>query len=236
VPRVEASKFASLRTWNGGQSRAFEEISYQLLKDHVPAGTRAVRTGNPDGGVEWYVTLADGTEWGWQAKHVHGIDALLTAMTDSVQRVAKERPKLRKLTFAISWNLGTGTSGRERKSQRKKYDDKVAAWKKDIFGAAHLGDLGGEAEALNEVGTLHRVCGNLTLAGAHHRQAVNLARKIASPWDAAQALAGLGRSATAAGRYAEAEIFLRQARDILVRLGAAEATAVPAEPDSLAEA
>ena len=108
MPRVEASKFDSLRTWNGEQSRAFEEISYQLLKDQVPAGTRAIRTGNPDGGVEWYVTLADGTEWGWQAKHVHGIDALLTAMTDSVQRVAKERPTLRKLTFAISWNLGTG--------------------------------------------------------------------------------------------------------------------------------
>ena len=152
MPRVEASKFASLRTWNGEQSRAFEEISYQLLKDQVPAGTRAVRTGNPDGGVEWYVTLADGTEWGWQAKHVHGIDALLTAMTDSVQRVAKERPNLRKLTFAISWNLGTGTSGRERKSQRMKYDDKVAAWGKDISGAAQIEfDLVQESNLLDEL-------------------------------------------------------------------------------------
>ncbi len=152
MPRVEASKFASLRTWNGEQSRAFEEISYQLLKDQVPAGTRAVRTGNPDGGVEWYVTLADGTEWGWQAKHVHGIDGLLTAMTDSVQRVAKERPNLRKLTFAISWNLGTGTSGRERKSQRKKYDDKVAAWERDISGAAQIEfDLIQESDLLDEL-------------------------------------------------------------------------------------
>jgi hypothetical protein len=152
VPRVEASKFDSLRAWNGEQSRAFEEISYQLLKDQVPAGTRAIRTGNPDGGVEWYVTLADGTEWGWQAKHVHGIDALLTAMTDSVQRVAKERPNLRKLTFAISWNLATGTSGRERKSQRKKYDDKVAAWGKGISGAAQIEfDLIQESNLLDEL-------------------------------------------------------------------------------------
>jgi len=93
MARVDVSSFDQLRTWNGEQSRAFEEISYQLLKYQVPAGTRAIRTGNPDGGVEWYATLPDGTEWGWQAKHVHGIDALLNAMTDSVKRVAKERPQ-----------------------------------------------------------------------------------------------------------------------------------------------
>uniref|UniRef100_UPI000A605C50 ATP-binding protein n=1 Tax=Nocardia mikamii TaxID=508464 RepID=UPI000A605C50 len=127
--------FNTLRTWNGEQSRAFEELSYQLLKDQVPTGTHAIRTGNPDGGVEWYATLPDGTEWGWQAKHVSGIDALLTAMTDSVKRVAKERTDLRKLTFAISWNLSTGTSGGERKSQRQKYLDKVGTWKKEIKGA-----------------------------------------------------------------------------------------------------
>lgn len=91
-----------------------------------------MRTVNPDGGVEWYASMPDGTEWGWQAKHVEGIDALLTAMTDSVNRVSKERPELRKLTFAISWNLATGTSGGERKSQRQKYEDKVTTWKETI--------------------------------------------------------------------------------------------------------
>nr|MDT0525080.1 hypothetical protein [Streptomyces sp. DSM 41633] len=130
--------FRTLRTWNGEQSRAFEELSYQLLKGRVPPGTRAVRTGNPDGGVEWYASLPDGTEWGWQAKHVEGIDALLTAMTGSVERVAKERPGLRKLVFAISWNLATGTSGGRRKSQRQKYEDRAATWKKTIPGADRI--------------------------------------------------------------------------------------------------
>lgn len=129
------TSFDGLRIWEGSQHRAFEELSYQLLKDNVPSGTRAIRTGNPDGGVEWYATLSDGTEWGWQAKHVNGIDALLNAMTDSVKRVAKERPTLRRLTFAISTNLSTGTSGRERKSQRQKYEDKVSTWKRTITGA-----------------------------------------------------------------------------------------------------
>ena len=58
MPTVAASSFDTLRTWNGEQSRAFEELSFQLLKDKVPSGTRAIRTGNPDGGVEWYATLA----------------------------------------------------------------------------------------------------------------------------------------------------------------------------------
>lgn len=135
---VAVSSFDTLRPWNGEQSRAFEELAFQLLKDQVPSGTRAIRTGNPDGGVEWYATLPDGTEWGWQAKHVHGIDALLTAMTTSVQRVTKERPSLRKLTFVISSNLTASRAmrnGHERKSQRQKYDDKVTTWCRTISGA-----------------------------------------------------------------------------------------------------
>jgi hypothetical protein len=144
--------FKTLRTWNGEQSRAFEELSFQLLKNQGPAGTQAIRTGNPDGGVEWYAPLPDGTEWGWQAKHVEGIDALLTAMTDSVKRVANERPGLRKLTFTISWNLATGTSGGERKSQRQKYEDKINTWQKTIPGADKIEfELVQESDLLDEL-------------------------------------------------------------------------------------
>jgi hypothetical protein len=149
------TSFDRLRTWNGEQSRAFEEVTFQLLKHQVPAGARAIRTGNPDGGVEWYATLPDGTEWGWQAKHVHGIDALLTAMTGSMDRIAKERPNLRKLTFVISWNLATskaGKGGRERKSQREKYRDKIATWQKTIPGADKFEfDLVQESDLLDEL-------------------------------------------------------------------------------------
>ena len=115
MAKSEASRFATLRTWEGEQSRAFEELSFQLLKDRVPTGTRAIRTGNPDGGVEWYAVLPNGEEHGWQAKHVQGIEALLTAMTESVTRVAKERPTLRTLTFVISWNLATSKQVRNKR-------------------------------------------------------------------------------------------------------------------------
>ncbi|WP_143133865.1 hypothetical protein [Actinoplanes philippinensis] len=149
------TSFDTLRQWEGEQSRAFEELSYQLLRDRVPAGTRAIRTGNPDGGVEWYAVEADGTEHGWQAKHVHEIGPLLTAMTESVKRVAKERPTLRTLTFVISWNLGSSRQvrqGRQLKSQRDKFNDKIAVWKKTIPGADKIAfELVQGSELLDEL-------------------------------------------------------------------------------------
>jgi hypothetical protein len=155
VPRIGATSFDTLRPWDGEQSRAFEELSFQLLKDKIPAGTQAIRTGNPDGGVEWYAALSDGTEWGWQAKHVHGIEPLLTAMTGSVERVAKERPNLRKLTFVISSNLATSRQqrrGRPIRSQRQKYEEKIATWKQTIPGADKIEfDLVQASDLLDEL-------------------------------------------------------------------------------------
>lgn len=151
---AEPLSFDNLRSWDGSQSRAFEEVSYQLLKSDVPSGARAVRTGNPDGGVEWYAAVGPTDEWGWQAKYIKGIDALLTAMTDSVKRVVMERPNLTRLTFVISTNLSTGTEGRQRKSQRQKYDDKVATWKRTIKGADKIAfDLIQESDLLDQLST-----------------------------------------------------------------------------------
>jgi hypothetical protein len=81
----------------------------------VSPGTRAIRTGNPDGGVEWYPP--PWTEWGWQAKHVKGIDALLTAMTESVKRVAKENIGGRRQRRRAR----VGTSGWRRNSAARCY-------------------------------------------------------------------------------------------------------------------
>lgn len=135
---TNAFRFNDLRSWDGSQSRAFEELSYQLLKSSVPAGTQAVRTGNPDGGVEWYTTLTDGSQFGWQAKHIQDFTQLLGAMTATVRRVVTERPQLVKLTFVISTNLTTGTQNGRTNSQRQKYEDKVTTWKKTIAGASGI--------------------------------------------------------------------------------------------------
>jgi tetratricopeptide (TPR) repeat protein len=88
-----------------------------------------------------------------------------------------------------------------------------------------LGDRRGEAEALNERGTLHRASGDLAQAEGCHRQALELARAIASHWTEAHALGGLGRCALAAGHATQAKVLLRQALEIFRRIGAAEAAA-----------
>ncbi len=64
-------------------------------------------------------------------------------------------------------------------------------------------------------------------------QALELARAIASSWDEAHALAGLGRCATAAGHATQAEVLLRQALEIFQRIGAAEALDLAAELNAL---
>ena len=109
------SGFDAIRPWHGSTAWGFEELCYQLFSSDAPKGTRAVRTGNPDGGVEWYARLPDGSEWGWQAKHVHDVDSLLHGMTESVRAVVGDRPKLTRLTFLISSNLDTAVGRGRRK-------------------------------------------------------------------------------------------------------------------------
>lgn len=132
------SGFDAIRPWRGSTARGFEELCYQLFKSDAPSCTRTIRTGSPDGGVEWYATLHDGSEWGWQAKHVHDVDSLLGSMTESVRAVVRDRPKLTKLTFLISSNLATALGRGRRKSQRQKYDDKVEFWRTSVEDAADI--------------------------------------------------------------------------------------------------
>ena len=105
---------------------------------------------------------------------------------------------------------------------------------REAMGTYHdIGNLHGEVTVLNESGTLNRTRGDLRQAWSCHQQALDLACQIGSSWDEAEALAGLGRCALAAGRTAEAEAGLRQALAHFQRIGAAEAAAVSAELDAL---
>ena len=134
--------FTLIRSWDGSKDRAFEEICYQLLREpqDLPADMvgRPIRTGNPDGGVEWYALRANGEQWGWQAKYIFDIDSLLGAMTRTVNRVVLERPTLTKLTFCIPNNLSAGTAGGTQTPGRQKYDEKVETWKRTIPGAGKI--------------------------------------------------------------------------------------------------
>jgi tetratricopeptide (TPR) repeat protein len=96
-----------------------------------------------------------------------------------------------------------------------------------------LGDRRGAAEILNETGTLQRDRGDPVQARASHEQALDLARDVASPWCEACALAGLARCDLVAGDIVAATAGLRQAREILERMGAAEAGRITVELEAI---
>ena len=96
-----------LRTLNGTQQSAFEEICCQLAAyEHAPAGSVFIRKGAPDAGVECFWRLPSGDEWGWQAKFFRSppdsnqwnqIDA-------SVKRALEKHPRLTSYTVCLPIN------------------------------------------------------------------------------------------------------------------------------------
>ena len=126
--------FRSLRQWRGSQNQAFEELCYQL-RDPTPDGTELFKTGSPDGGLEWYVNFRNGVQWGWQAKFTFDIDTLLTLMERSLKTVVEKRPKCRRLTFCIPFDLPDAPGNGQRKSARQKFEGRKKRWRDRIPGA-----------------------------------------------------------------------------------------------------
>ena len=123
--------FRSLRAWRGSQDQAFEELCYQL-RDRTPDGAEVVKTGNPDAGLEWYVTLRNGVQWGWQAKFTFDVGTLLKLMERSLRTVVRQRPKCRRLTFCIPFDLPDAPEEGKRKSARQKFEDRKRSWRERI--------------------------------------------------------------------------------------------------------
>ena len=129
--------FENIRQWGGSQHQAFEELCYQL-RDPTPQGAELVKTGNPDGGLEWYVTFGNGTQWGWQAKFSFDIDSLLNGMEKSLKTVVEKRPNCRRLTFCIPFDLPDAVEAGKRKSARQRYEDRKKSWRQRIPGADRI--------------------------------------------------------------------------------------------------
>ena len=134
ILRGVATDFKTIRAWDGSQDRAFEELCYQL-RDATPPGARLIKTGDPDGGLEWYVRHGNGVEWGWQAKYSFDIETLLKLMEKSLKTVVAKRPSCRRLTFCIAFDLPDAPGGNERKSARQKFEDRKRSWGTRIAGA-----------------------------------------------------------------------------------------------------
>lgn len=96
-----------LRTWQGSQANAFEELCCQLAShEPVPPGGRFWRVAAPDGGVECYWALASGEEWGWQAKFFQDkLGASQWAqLKESFTQALETHPKLKRYTVCLPRN------------------------------------------------------------------------------------------------------------------------------------
>jgi hypothetical protein len=86
----------AIRPLNGSQANGFEELCAQLARaENLVAGSRFVRKGTPDAGVECYAVLPDGSEWGWQAKYFNGLGkSQWQQLDDSVKTAIHKHPRL----------------------------------------------------------------------------------------------------------------------------------------------
>lgn len=133
----QLQSFKTIRAWRGSQDQAFEELCFQL-RDPTPKGAELIKTGAPDGGLEWYFKLSNGIEWGWQAKYTFDIDVLLKLMEESLKTVVEKRPRCRRLTFCIPFDLSDQPEPGKRKGGRQKFEDRQKSWRERIPGASRV--------------------------------------------------------------------------------------------------
>lgn len=131
------NRFADIRSFEGTQARAWEELNYQLRPAPKPGHVETRKTRAPDGGVEWYDVYEDGHEEGFQAKFNPSLEDALGSMRKSVETVAALRPNMTRLTFVVPYDF-TDNPNPQRRTDQKRWDDAVDNWRTDIAGASRL--------------------------------------------------------------------------------------------------
>lgn len=129
---VEMSKSSirlhDVRPLNGKQSEGFEELCAQLARAEIPAGTRFVRKGAPDAGVECFAILADGNEWGWQAKYFSRFGTKQwQELDESVETALAKHPALVRYYICVPLNRPDARVGRQQ-SALQAWDNHVRKW------------------------------------------------------------------------------------------------------------
>ncbi|MFI9389127.1 hypothetical protein [Kutzneria sp. NPDC052558] len=152
-----AQQWGRIRSWDGSQHRAFEELCFQL-RDPAPAGWRTVKTAAPDGGVEWYDQAPDGATHGWQVKFVFSVDKLIPQARKSAKTVGANRGNRNvvRLTIVAPIDMPDPTpetpAGKPREGARQKWNNAVARWRKELPGLADMEiDFLGAGELLDRL-------------------------------------------------------------------------------------
>ena len=118
----------AIRPLNGSRASGFEELCAQLARAEMPAGSRFERKGTPDGGVECYAVLNDGSEWGWQAKYFDALgDSQWSQLDKSVKTAIEKHPRL--VRYFVCAPLDRPDARIDgKKSAKDKWDEHVEKW------------------------------------------------------------------------------------------------------------
>jgi hypothetical protein len=101
-----------LQPYKTTKSKSFEQLCYQVasrLYAKKGSFTPVDDSGGGDG-VEFYLTMPDGSEWGWQAKYYEGLSRLSvsgrkTAIISSLERATSKHPNLKIWYLCLTMDL-----------------------------------------------------------------------------------------------------------------------------------
>ena len=118
----------AIRPLNGSRSDGFEELCVQLARAECSPGSRFERKGTPDAGVECYAVLADGAEWGWQAKYFDVLsDSQWSQLDDSVRTALEKHPRLARYILCIPLDRADARI-EGRRSAKERWQEHIAKW------------------------------------------------------------------------------------------------------------
>jgi hypothetical protein len=130
---VVSLNWSKLRTWDGSQNKAFEELCCQLAHaEDVPAGSEFRRKGAPDAGVECFWTLPSGDETGWQTKFFSSLGSTQWDQIDkSVKTALDKHPRLTRYVVCLPFDRADpriAKKGNPQKSAMSEWDAHVKTW------------------------------------------------------------------------------------------------------------
>jgi hypothetical protein len=124
--------FNHIRPLNGSGNDGFEEFVCQLARrEEIPCKKKFVRNGKPDGGVECYWILEDGSEVAWQAKYFCKAfgDSQYQQIDGSVKEALNAHSNLRRYIITVPTDL-SDAHVEGRMSMRERIDGYVGRWLK----------------------------------------------------------------------------------------------------------
>lgn len=127
----------NIRTRNGSRQSGFEELCAQLARAESVSAVNFERKGTPDAGVECYATLANGDEWGWQAKYFNKLDDTQWAQLDkSVKTALEKHPRIVRYFICIPYDRPDARNPGQR-SAMERWNEHVSKWQGWATEAGH---------------------------------------------------------------------------------------------------